>query len=353
MKRSGTSLRAKPIVDSTKEKLIHVLYVDDEVGLLNAAKPILEMQGPFNVETASSVKQAIQKMQENPFDVIVSDYQMPKENGLDFLKKLRENGNNIPFILFTGKGREEVAIKALNLGADRYVNKIGDPATVYGELAYGIRSTVRTKSAEEELIRLSSAVKTSTDCIIITDLNVKIIDANEAALKMYGAGDKADLIGKNSFELLVPEDRKKALIDMKETLEKGYDKSRDYHIFTKNGNRIPVEMSTTVMKAPDGKPIGFVGIARDITERKKAEEKLLESEEKFRNLAEKSPNMIFINKKGRVVYANKKCEELMGYKREEFYSPNFNFFTLIAPESIKLLKSIYSRHLEGNEIPPL
>ncbi|MCJ7577018.1 MAG: PAS domain S-box protein, partial [candidate division Zixibacteria bacterium] len=56
-----------------------------------------------------------------------------------------------------------------------------------------------------------------------------------------------------------------------------------------------------------------------------AREALSESEEKFRTLSEQSPNMIFINQKGRVIYANAKCQEVMGYKKEEFYSPNFDF----------------------------
>jgi two-component system sensor histidine kinase/response regulator len=77
-----------------------------------------------------------------------------------------------------------------------------------------------------------------------------------------------------------------------------------------------------------------------------------ESEEKFRNLSEESPNMIFIYKKGRVIYANKKCEDLMGYTKEEFYAPAFNFFTLIAPESQEKLKSSHKRHAEGEEVAP-
>jgi len=91
---------------------------------------------------------------------------------------------------------------------------------------------------------------------------------------------------------------------------------------------------------------------QEIPERKKAEEALRESEEKFRSLAEQSPNMIFIHSKGKVIYANKKCEEIMGYKREEFYSDDFNFLTLIAPESMDLIKENYKRHLEGEEIQP-
>jgi len=77
-----------------------------------------------------------------------------------------------------------------------------------------------------------------------------------------------------------------------------------------------------------------------------------ESEEKFLTLAEQSPNMIFINKRGRVVYANKKCEEVMGYKREEFYAPDFDFFILIAPEHQELIKSSFSKHMAGEETEP-
>ena len=93
-------------------------------------------------------------------------------------------------------------------------------------------------------------------------------------------------------------------------------------------------------------------LQQEIAERKKAEDALRESEEKFRSLAEQSPNMIFIHNKDKVVYANKKCEEIMGYKREEFYSNDFDFLTLIAPESMDLIKENFNRHLEGEEIQP-
>ncbi|MBA7703175.1 Adaptive-response sensory-kinase SasA [subsurface metagenome] len=93
-------------------------------------------------------------------------------------------------------------------------------------------------------------------------------------------------------------------------------------------------------------------LQQEITERKKVEVALRESEEKFRSLAEQSPNMIYIYSKGKVVYANKKCEEIMGCKREEFYSNDFDFLTLIAPESTDLTKKNLNKHLEGEEIQP-
>ena len=93
-------------------------------------------------------------------------------------------------------------------------------------------------------------------------------------------------------------------------------------------------------------------LQREIIERKQAEEVLRESEEKFRSLAEQLPNMIFINKKGRIVYVNRTCEEIMGYKKEEFYSPDFDFLNLIAPEVLGTVKENFRKHFEGKEVLP-
>jgi PAS domain S-box-containing protein len=133
--------------------------------------------------------------------------------------------------------------------------------------------TERTK-IENKLIRLSNAMKMSSDSIVISDLDGNITEVNEATLKMYGTDDKKDLIGKNSIDFIVPEEREKALSGMKEVLKKGYLKSREYNIITKDNRIIPIDMSVGLMKDTGGKPIGFVGISRDIAERKQTEAKL-------------------------------------------------------------------------------
>jgi len=158
------------------------------------------------------------------------------------------------------------------------VNQLSNPA-VNGFIA-NMRDATEHKRMEEELIRLSNAVRMSTDSIVISDLEANIIDANGATLKMFGTKDKGDLIGKNSFELIVPEDREKALAGMEEVLERGYTPGREYYIIAKDGSRLPIEMTAAIMKNAEGEAVGFVGISRDITERKKAEAEKSEFERK-------------------------------------------------------------------------
>jgi PAS domain S-box-containing protein len=140
------------------------------------------------------------------------------------------------------------------------------------------------KKAEEELIRLSSAVKMAKDGVVVSDITGKIIEVNEAVLEMYEAKDQEDVIGKSSFDFVDPQDREKAFAGMKEILAKGYNRNVEYRVITKNGNKLNVEISTTLMKDIEGKPTGFVGIVHDITERKRFEERLSALNAYSRNL---------------------------------------------------------------------
>jgi PAS domain-containing protein len=130
---------------------IAVLYVDDEPALLELTTIFLGRDGDFSIDTALSARLAREKLRLCPYDVIVADYLMPEMDGIEFLKGLRGEGCSIPFIIFTGKGREDVAIEALNSGADFYLQKGGDPRSQFAELANMIRQAARKSRAEEAL----------------------------------------------------------------------------------------------------------------------------------------------------------------------------------------------------------
>jgi len=134
---------------------VKILLVDDEETLLEISKLYIErMDENFHIQPVKSATEALKLLKKEPFDVIISDYQMPDIDGLKFLSILREQENDIPFIIFTGKGREEVAIQALNLGADYYLQKGGETETQFHELANLIRKLVNQKQAEKARLHL-------------------------------------------------------------------------------------------------------------------------------------------------------------------------------------------------------
>ncbi len=122
---------------------MRVLLVDDDENLLFMAKRFMTRAEPaIELVGVISAKKAFNKLSEEHFDIIVSDYQMPDTNGLQLLAQLREKGNSIPFIMFTGRGNKEVANQALNLGADYYLRKNANLKELYNSLAYALRNVL-------------------------------------------------------------------------------------------------------------------------------------------------------------------------------------------------------------------
>ena len=121
------------------------MFVDDEPALRDLAKDYLEEAGDYRVRQAGSGTDALCALADEAFDVVVADYFMPGMTGIDLLKHMREDGNETPFIIFTGKGNQKVVIEALNLGADYYIKKGRYPRTQLMLLRDTIDKSVRQK----------------------------------------------------------------------------------------------------------------------------------------------------------------------------------------------------------------
>jgi DNA-binding NtrC family response regulator len=128
-----------------KTDQIHVLLVDDDIDFLKSAKQCLNLQANFRIEQASSVDEALEKISKKEPDVIVCDIQMPKMDGFEFLKTLRDSNNNVPFIVFTVTGDKETALKAFSLSANGFVGKCGKPEVVFSTLIKCIDESVKNR----------------------------------------------------------------------------------------------------------------------------------------------------------------------------------------------------------------
>ena len=212
-----------------------------------------------------------------------------------------------------------------------------------------VTDRVRAEQARSQSERMYRTVfESANDAVFIESVDGHILDVNRNGCELLGYG-KDELV-KRSVSDLVPPDARTWLPRVTDAiLRDGTFRTEAVNVH-KSGRHIPVDISASTMEL-DGKTV-VLAIVRDISERKRAEQVLLESEEKFRSVSEQSPNMIFINNRGRVVYANQKSADVMGYTREEFYAPGFDFTKLIAPESAGQIKAVYAGHGRGEEVEP-
>ncbi|ACL16792.1 response regulator [Methanosphaerula palustris] len=184
--------------------MISVLYIDDEPGLLEIGKLFLERIGTFTVDIVTSARDALCRLASTSYDIIVSDYQMPGMNGIELLRKIRMN-SDIPFILFTGRSREEIVVKALDCGADHYVQKGGNLKAQFAELSHDIIQITLQRHIEAELKREQEFSRALLETLIIDSddhrqvdlLPCPIIDHDPTSQRSTPGGRIPNAFGKN------------------------------------------------------------------------------------------------------------------------------------------------------------
>lgn len=161
---------------------IQVLFVDDEPGMLQAIQDYLSIVHSIGVDICNSGAEALTREDLFSFDCLIIDYEMPDIDGIVLLKEIRQMNTEIPIIIFTGKGYEDVAIEAINAGADFYIKKGGNPDELFTELAHYIRKGVRRYRAEQELVekerRYRAVVEDMTEFVCRMDPEGLILFVN-------------------------------------------------------------------------------------------------------------------------------------------------------------------------------
>ncbi|KOX92214.1 HTR-like protein [Haloarcula rubripromontorii] len=230
---------------------IRVLHVDDDPGFAKIVSEFLEREDDaFSVETATSVDDALTVLQDARVDCVVSDYDMPRKNGLDFLELVRDDYPGLPFLLFTGKGSEEIASQAISAGVTDYLQKEAGTEQ-YTVLANRIRNAVRSARAEAVVQRTEdryhNLVDTAPIPILLFGDNWEALYANEAAVAFLDADSFTEIAGKKASDFLHPDERDAARKRFQRLMREDISvPEKEYRVVTAEG-----EMKTaTVATAP-------------------------------------------------------------------------------------------------------
>ena len=345
--------------------MISVLYVDDEPSLLEICRTFLEQTGEFRVDTCESAKEALVRLSHTAYDAIISDYQMPFVDGITLLKDVRRTVGDIPFILFTGRGREEIVIEALTCGADFYIQKGGNPVVQFAELGHQVRQAVSRKKAvndvRESEKRLADIINFLPDATFAIDGEGKVIAWNSAIVELTGV-PAAEMLGRGDYEYALPfyGHRRPILIDLIFEPEdritahySGVARNKDILLadndipdFRVRGKVVKLTGKASPLYNQEGTCVGAIESIRDITGQKNVEDKLKtaleevaateaelrlqydnltaseqrlrESEEKYRTLVETTPDIVWeVDADGKIVYVSPQVREILGFHPEE------------------------------------
>ncbi len=187
------------------------------------------------------------------------------------------------------------------------------------------------------------------------DLNYTFITPSVKALRGYAP---EELIGRSIEHFVTPASFKKARAVIE--AEMAFEKSRggvpnrfrniEMELFCKDGTRIWTEAKFSILRDHDHRPVGFIGVNRDITERKRIHARLKESEEKFRTLAEACPFAIMIYQNDYWVYANAAAERISGFSKDDLY--RMPFWQMVHPDHRELVRDRGSRRQSGAVAAP-
>lgn len=363
--------------DKMKKK---VLIVDYNSANLYILKSLLESEG-IEVIEAQNGQVALTKAKEHTPDVIVSDILMPVMDGYTLCRHWQadEKLKNIPFIFYTATYTEPKDEKfALSLGANRFLVKPQEPEIFMGILSEFLSGKKSVKAllakplgeemeffrnhneilfgklekkmsdletANQQLKILEERYRLSfeniSDVIYIIDKNLKVLNVSPSMEKLLGYKAQ-DFIGRSIEDMKIiftPESFERAVADSMQILKGEALLGSVYEFVAKDGTiKIGEVCNSPIVR--DGKVTGFVAIARDITDRRRAEDKVRHSEERFRGILQDMNDMYYeMDLKGNMVFFNNALLALTGRSSEELQGMNFRDY--MGPESSEYAFKIF------------
>jgi len=304
-------------------------------------------------EITDSLEFFRERLEKGEYDVILADFNLRNWTALDALEILKRSGKDIPLIMVTGFLGDEAAAECIKRGAADFVLKDRParlPNTVQRVLEEK-RLRTENKRALETTSRLATIVESSDDAIIGKTLEGVITNWNKGAEKLYGYS-AGEVLGQ-PISVLAPPERAEEVTQILARLKRG---ERLEHFESvrvrKDGSLVDVSLSIFPLTDSRGEVTGIASIARDVTERKRADQELHESEERYRSLVEAAPDVIYTvsAEDGSLTSLNPAFETLTGWSRAEWLGKPF--VGMVHPDDLPVAVERFQKALRGEMHPP-
>jgi len=333
--------------DRPRADVIRVLHVDDEPALVELSSAFLERECErLGVSRATDVEAALAHLDEQPVDCVVSDYDMPGTDGLEFLDAVRADRPELPFILYTGKGSEEIASEAISAGVTDYIRKEAG-TDQYAVLAHQIenavdqfRSTRAVEATERTLLQL--AERTDDLLFMFEGDWSELIFVNSASEELYGGSILELRDDPSAFaQHVYPADRDLAM-DAVERLQDGEGIDIEYRI-QPDGDEIRwVRNIAKPIFDDEGRLDRIAGIVRDVTERRRRENELAAQ---VAAVEEATDSIAIVDDDGTMLYKNPAIQRIMGYEPADLEGENV--FEYIHPEDRERVRAAFADLVAG------
>ena len=303
---------------------VRLLHVDDDPAITELTATYLERENDrISVTTATGAEEGLDVLATDEIDCVVSDYNMPGTNGIEFLEAVRREYPDLPVILFTGRGSEEIASEAISAGVSDYLQK-GGGADKYALLANRVRNAVQKRRNERARERDQVIITEATDAILVVGPGATVQYATPSTEAVMGR-PAADLRGTDASELIVPADRERVMAEFAALVAApGGHRTVEFRHDRPDGVRIWIEARGRNLL--DREPVdGIVIYGCDVTDRKEREVELRRQS----RIIEGAPIGITCSDPSRednpLVYANAAFEALTGYEFAEVVGRNCRF----------------------------
>ncbi|MDT3434933.1 PAS domain S-box protein [Haloarcula sp. 1CSR25-25] len=301
---------------------VRVLHVDDEPDFADLTAAYLERAtGSFSVDTATRADDVVADRPQDTYDCIVSDYEMPGLNGLEFLEQIREDAPGFPFILYTGKGSEEIAAEAISAGVTDYIQK--EPGTSqYTILANRVQNAVEARRDELQVLRGQRAMNAAWDGIGTLDREGRLTYLNGAYAETFGY-EPDDLLGEHWRTIHSTESLETVEGEILPAVEENGTWTGETLLERADGTQFVGEHTVASIENE-----GAVCVVRDRTDRDELDRQLRHERERFRLLVDAVENyaLFLLDPDGRVRSWNAGAKQITQYDESEILGEHLSTF---------------------------